>query len=332
MMLGENVAFVTAEECDQEMNTSETVRDARITALLANVEKVIIGKPEITKLAVTALIAGGHILIEDVPGVGKTQLAAALARSCGGVFGRIQMTPDIMPSDVTGFSLLKPGTGELEFRKGAVFCNFLLADEINRSSPKSQSALLEAMEEMRVTMDGETYELPAPFMVLATQNPVETYGTYSLPEAQMDRFMMKLHIGYPNASDELSIIRKGREEDARNLESVIMPGDIVDMQKKAERINCSEACEKYILSIVFATRSNDGIKLGISPRGSIALTRAAKAYAYIEGRDYVIPDDIKFLAPHCLGHRLMLSPQGKSKWGEGSEAIKSITSSLEVPV
>ncbi len=310
----------------------ESDQDLRITALLGNVGKVIIGKPDVIELVVTALIAGGHILIEDVPGVGKTQLAAAMARSCGGEFGRIQMTPDIMPSDVTGFSLLKPGTGELEFRKGAVFCNFLLADEINRSSPKSQSALLEAMEELRVTMDGVTYDLPKPFMVLATQNPVETYGTYSLPEAQMDRFLMKITIGYPGENDELEIIRKGRERDARFLESVVTPEDILELRDKAENITCSEAVEKYILALAAETRNNDGIRLGVSPRGSIAMMRAAKSRALISGRDYVLPDDIKFLAPYVFGHRLILSPQGKSKWGNGFNAVKNIIDSMEVPV
>ena len=310
----------------------ESDQDLRITALLGNVGKVIIGKPDVIELVVTALLAGGHVLIEDVPGVGKTQLAAAMARSCGGEFGRIQMTPDIMPSDVTGFSLLKPGTGELEFRKGAVFCNFLLADEINRSSPKSQSALLEAMEELRVTMDGVTYDLPRPFMVLATQNPVETYGTYSLPEAQMDRFIMKITIGYPGDNDELEIIRKGRERDARFLESVVTPEDILELRDRAEKVTCSEAVERYILAITKATRTNEGIRLGVSPRGSIAMMRAAKSRALISGRDYVLPDDIKFLAPYVFGHRLILSPQGKTKWGNGFNAINYIVDSMEVPV
>ena len=310
----------------------ESDQDLRITALLGNVGKVIIGKPDVIELVVTALLAGGHVLIEDVPGVGKTQLAAAMARSCGGEFGRIQMTPDIMPSDVTGFSLLKPGTGELEFRKGAVFCNFLLADEINRSSPKSQSALLEAMEELRVTMDGVTYDLPRPFMVLATQNPVETYGTYSLPEAQMDRFIMKITIGYPGDNDELEIIRKGRERDARFLESVVTPEDILELRDRAETITCSEAVERYILALTKATRTNEGIRLGVSPRGSIAMMRAAKSRALISGRDYVLPDDIKFLAPYVFGHRLILSPQGKTKWGNGFNAINNIVDSMEVPV
>ena len=310
----------------------ESDQDLRITALLGNVGKVIIGKPDVIELVVTALLAGGHVLIEDVPGVGKTQLAAAMARSCGGEFGRIQMTPDIMPSDVTGFSLLKPGTGELEFRKGAVFCNFLLADEINRSSPKSQSALLEAMEELRVTMDGVTYDLPRPFMVLATQNPVETYGTYSLPEAQMDRFIMKITIGYPGDNDELEIIRKGRERDARFLESVVTPEDILELRDRAEKVTCSEAVERYILAITKATRTNEGIRLGASPRGSIAMMRAAKSRALISGRDYVLPDDIKFLAPYVFGHRLILSPQGKTKWGNGFNAINNIVDSMEVPV
>ncbi|MCR4617628.1 MAG: MoxR family ATPase [Lachnospiraceae bacterium] len=306
--------------------------DLRIDSLLKNVEKVIIGKPEITRLIMTALLAGGHVLIEDVPGVGKTQLAAAMAASCGGAFGRIQMTPDIMPSDITGFSLLKTGSGEMEFRKGAVFCNFLLADEINRSSPKSQSALLEAMEELSVTVDGNTYELPKPFMVLATQNPVETYGTYSLPEAQMDRFIMKLNIGYPSENDELLIIRKGREEDAKSLNSVITPEDVMELRDRVEGVTCSENAEKYILAIVTATRKNDGIKLGVSPRGSIAMIRAARAYAFISGRDYVLPDDIKFLAPYVFGHRLILSPQGKSRWGDGFKAVKAVADSVEVPI
>ncbi|MBQ9142686.1 MAG: MoxR family ATPase [Lachnospiraceae bacterium] len=279
------------------------------------------------------MLAGGHVLIEDVPGVGKTQLVSALAHSCKGEFGRIQMTPDIMPTDITGFTMIDPVTHENEFRKGVTFCNFLLADEINRSSPKSQSALLETMEERQVSVDGRTFELPKPFMVLATQNSVETYGTYHLPEAQMDRFIMKISIGYPSKEEELDILmRNERNVSPKKLEQVITCQEIVDLIEQMKEVHCSDAVRSYILDVVEATRSADFIKLGVSPRGSIALYRMAKAYAFVKGRDYVIPDDIKDLAPYVLSHRIILTPKGKSLVADNEEAIRRLLDNVFVPV
>ena len=297
----------------------------KIRALIDNIEKVIVGKRECIELVVSAMLAGGHVLIEDVPGVGKTQLVAALANSCNGIFGRIQMTPDIMPTDVTGFTMINQQNGMTEFKKGAAFCNFLLADEINRSSPKSQSALLEIMEERQVSMDGTTYDLPTPFMVLATQNPVETFGTYHLPEAQMDRFIIKMSIGYPDKMDELDILKRNEENVApKNLEAVISCEEIEELREQIKEINCSAAIQTYIVDIVEATRNADFIKLPVSPRGSIAMYRMAKAYAFVKGRDYVVPDDIKKLASYVFAHRIILTAKGKTMVKDNAEAIERL--------
>ncbi|MBQ2804114.1 MAG: MoxR family ATPase [Lachnospiraceae bacterium] len=307
--------------------------DNKIKALIDNIEKIIVGKRDTIELVVAAMLAGGHVLIEDVPGVGKTQLVSALASSCKGEFGRLQMTPDVMPTDITGFTLIDSNTHESEFRKGATFCNFLLADEINRASPKFQSALLEIMEERQVSVDGTTYELPQPFMVLATQNPVETYGTYHLPEAQMDRFIMKLSIGYPSRTDEVDILmRNERNVSCRQLSQVISCQEIVMLCDKISEIYCSDAVRDYIVEIVEATRNADFIKLGVSPRGSIALYRMAKAYAFVKGRSFVIPDDIKELAPFVLAHRIILTPKGKSVVSDNEGAIRRLLANIIVPV
>ncbi len=311
----------------------DTKINNRIKVLVDNVEKVIVGKRHIIELIVSAMLAGGHVLIEDVPGVGKTQLVSALAKSCQGEFGRIQMTPDVMPTDVTGFTMIDTQTHESNFRKGAVFCNFLLADEINRSSPKSQSALLETMEERQVSIDAVTYQLPKPFMVLATQNSVETYGTYHLPEAQMDRFIMKISIGYPGKEAEMDILlRNEKNISAKVLESVITCQEIVELMEEVKEVHCSDAIRNYIVEIVEATRAADFIKLGVSPRGSIALYRMAKAYAFVKGRDYVVPDDIKDLAPYVLSHRIILTPKGKSLVSDNEEAIRRLLQNVMVPV
>lgn len=305
----------------------------KIKALVDNVEKVIVGKRNIIELIVAAMLAGGHVLIEDVPGVGKTQLVSALAKSCQGEFGRIQMTPDVMPTDVTGFTMIDNKTQTSRFNKGAVFCNFLLADEINRSSPKSQSALLETMEERQVSVDGNTFELPKPFMVLATQNSVETYGTYHLPEAQMDRFIMKVSIGYPGKEAEMDILlRNEKSVSAKMLEAVITCEEITLLMEEIKNVHCSEAVRSYIVEIAEATRNADYIKLGVSPRGSIALFRMAKAYAYVMGRNYVVPDDIKELAPYVLAHRMILTPKGKSVVANSEEAIERILETIAVPL
>ena len=304
----------------------------KLNALIDNIEKVIVGKRNAIELIVAAMLAGGHVLIEDVPGVGKTQLVSALACSCKGVFGRLQMTPDIMPTDITGFTLINTITHENEFRKGAAFCNFLLADEINRSSPKSQSALLEIMEEHQVSMDGTTYALPKPFMVLATQNPVETYGTYHLPEAQMDRFVMKISLGYPSAKEEMDIIlRNEKKISSKQLEQVITCEEIMALTEETLNVYCSDAIRSYIVNIVNATRNADFIQLGVSPRGSIALHRMAKAYALIKGRNFVLPDDIKLLAPYVLSHRIILTPKGKSVLNNTEAAIRRLLEDITVP-
>ncbi len=304
----------------------------QINLLVENIEKVIVGKRDAITLAVAALLTEGHILVEDVPGVGKTQLAAALAKSVDGSFSRVQMTPDIMPSDITGFSMLDRETGKFEYKKGAAFCNFLLADEINRASPKSQSALLEVMEEHQVSADGETYTLPRPFMVLATQNPVETYGTYHLPEAQMDRFIMKISMGYPDAAEEISILgRNEYENPLNNISSVLTTKDIIDLQEKVKKINAAENVKNYIISLVNATRCDEGIKLGVSPRGSIALYKTAKAWAFINGREYITPQDVKDLCVSTLAHRIMLSPKGKSIYETAENALESIMKKVAVP-
>ncbi|MGN1100953.1 MAG: AAA family ATPase [Huintestinicola sp.] len=308
-------------------------KNAVISALIENVEKVIVGKRQSIELVIAAMLTGGHVLIEDVPGVGKTRLVSSVARSCGGTFGRIQMTPDVMPSDITGFTMINTATGENEFRKGAAFCNFLLADEINRASPKSQSALLEIMEEGQVSLDGGIYPLPKPFMVLATQNPVETYGTYHLPEAQMDRFVMKISMGYPDRNDELSILERNESSlTPKTLEPVITCEDIISLMDKVKLVRCSDNIKKYIIELVNATRAAEYIKLGVSPRGSIALYNTSKAMAMISGRGYVIPDDVKLLAPYVLAHRMILTPKGRSVCSTPEGAVTKLLSEVPVPV
>lgn len=302
----------------------------KIQLLADNIEKVIIGKREVILKLAAALLSGGHVLIEDVPGVGKTRLVTALSESVNGKCRRIQFTPDLMPSDITGFSMINPKTGESEYRSGAAMCNFLLADEINRASPKAQSALLEIMEELQVSVDGVTHRLPQPFMTLATQNPVETYGTYHLPEAQMDRFLMKLSIGYPDPSEEMHILEKNSGEKGR-LPAVITLDDIIELKKQAENVRVHESIKKYIIDIVNATRNSEFTVLGASPRGSIALYIASKSLALINGRNYVVPDDVKYLAVEVLAHRLMLSPKGKSVHGSSEAVMHAILDSVAIP-
>lgn len=306
--------------------------DAKIQALIDNIEKVIVGKHTPIVQTVAALLTGGHVLLEDVPGVGKTQLAAALARSVNGSFSRVQMTPDIMPSDITGFSMLNRETGEFEYRKGAAFCNFLLADEINRASPKAQSSLLEVMEERQVSIDGATYALPAPFMVIATQNPVETYGTYHLPEAQMDRFAMKISMGYPTASEESEILdRNENENPIVRISAVLSTDDIISLQEQVKKVRASQNVKDYIISVSNATRSDEGIKLGVSPRGSIALYKSAKAWAFMDGRNFITPQDVKDCCVCTLAHRIMLSPKGKSMYETQENAFVKILERVPVP-
>lgn len=306
--------------------------DAKIEALIGNIEKVIVGKRTPVVQTTAALLIGGHVLLEDVPGVGKTQLAAALAKSVNGTFSRVQMTPDIMPSDITGFSMLNRETGDFEYRKGAAFCNFLLADEINRASPKAQSSLLEVMEERQVSIDGNTYALPSPFMVIATQNPVETYGTYHLPEAQMDRFSMKISMGYPTASEESEILdRNENDNPITRISAVLSTDDIIALQEQVKKVRASQNVKDYIISVTNATRSDEGIKLGVSPRGSIALYKSAKAWAFMDGRNFITPQDVKDCCVCTLAHRIMLSPKGKSMYETQENAFVKILERVPVP-
>ena len=303
----------------------------QIEALISNIGQVIVGKRDVIELTVTAMLTGGHVLLEDIPGVGKTQLAASLAASCGGAFNRLQLTPDVMPSDVTGFTLIDQSTRQMVFRQGAAFCNFLLADEINRASPKTQSALLEVMEELQISIDGKTYEIPTPFMVLATQNPIDTFGTYHLPEAQMDRFLMRLKMGYPGRDNELTILNNTGRLQAKDLSPVTGPDGIEELKLLVQTIHCSERISSYILDIAEATRQSEEILLGVSPRGSLALHHASRSFALVQGRDYVAPDDVKRLAPHVLSHRILLTPQGRSRYGGAEEAILALLDRIEVP-
>jgi MoxR-like ATPase len=280
----------------------------RIAALEANVARVLLGKPGAIRHAVVALIARGHLLIEDVPGVGKTTLARALARSIGGTFHRIQFTSDLLPTDVIGVSLLDPKSGEFEFRPGPVFANLVLADEINRTPPRTQSALLEAMNEGQVTVDGRTYPLDAPFLVMATQNTDERYGTYPLPESQMDRFLLRVRIDYPSAEDERRILLQstGRPEDAlAALDAVLSIADVRALQQAAERVHLSAELADYIVAVARETRRSPHLALGVSPRGQLAWRNAARAAALADGRDYVLPDDLKQLVGPVLAHRVL---------------------------
>ncbi len=296
-----------------------------------NIETVIVGKHDSVELVVLALLAKGHVLIEDVPGVGKTSLVSAVAKSVDCDFKRIQFTPDLMPSDVTGFSIYNQRTGEFEFRKGAVMSNLVLADEINRASAKTQAALLEAMEEKQVTVDSHTYTLEEPFMVLATQNPLESFGTYPLPDAQIDRFLIKLSMGYPSVDEEQRIIHNGKAA-KKKIGAVVSKKEIVELSDLAESIVVDEDIERYIVEIVTATRSHKNISLGVSPRGSIALYEASKVLALIRGRGYVIPDDVKYLAPSILAHRLSLSNEAKLNHMEPEKLVLEIVDSIVVPM
>ena len=299
--------------------------------MVDNIELVIKGKRPVVELTVLCLIAGGHVLIEDIPGVGKTSLVSSLAKSTSCDYQRIQFTPDVMPSDVSGFSIYNQKTGEFEFRPGAAMSNLVLADEINRASAKTQSALLEIMEERQVTVDSKTYKMEPPYMVLATQNPIESLGTYQLPEAQIDRFMVKLSIGYPTFEDEVNIVTKG-ERAKQTISSVIAKEDINALSAQAKRVTVSRLVSCYIVSLVTATRNHPDLKLGSSPRGSIALYNLSRAYALLQGRNYVLPDDVKYLAPFVLGHRIILTHAAKTEKKDPLELIRGIVKDVVVPV
>jgi MoxR-like ATPase len=279
----------------------------RIAVLRRNVERVICGKDEVVRLAVVALLAKGHLLIEDIPGVGKTTLASALARSLGCTFRRIQFTSDLLPSDILGVTIFNPDSRGFEFKPGPIFTHVLLADEINRTTPKTQSALLEAMSEFRVSIDSVSRALPDPFFVLATQNPVEHHGTYPLPDSQLDRFLMRIEMGYPDAAAEKEIIVRQRlTHPAETLSPVLAAQEVVELQKGVREVRVEGTVLDYLLAVVTATRSAEPVELGVSPRGSLSLFRACQALALVEGRDYVLPDDVKALAAPVLAHRLIL--------------------------
>jgi MoxR-like ATPase len=279
----------------------------QIRALMGNIGTIILGKEDVVKLAVLALLAEGHLLIEDVPGVGKTTLAQALARSIDGSFKRIQFTSDLLPSDILGVSIFSPDRGEFQFKKGPVFANVVLADEINRATPKTQSALLESMNERRVTMDNATWQLPTPFLVLATQNPMEYHGTFPLPESQLDRFLMRIRVGYPDPSEEKKILQESRGMEAlETLQPVIRGSEVAALSQAVRAVDVEESVLDYILRIVTATRNAEGVQVGVSPRGSLAIYRAAQAHAFLEGREYCVPDDVKAVAIPVLSHRILL--------------------------
>ena len=303
----------------------------KIAAILENTERVIIGKENVTKLMLAALLADGHVLLEDVPGTGKTRLARALAVSLGMEFGRIQFTPDMLPADITGLHIYNRQTNVFELKKGPVFTNILLADEINRATPRTQSGLLECMEERQVTIDGETERLEPPFFVVATENPVETAGTFPLPEAQLDRFLMKLSMGLPNREEEIRILETYRNSDPlETLQPVITRKELLSMKQEVTAVYVHSAVEGYMVDLAAATRSSAKTVMGISPRGTLALLRGAKAWAWMQDRSYVTPDDVKAVAPSVLSHRLVLS-YGQSHYREAVKLIMEILNSVEAP-
>ncbi len=296
--------------------------------IVDNVEKVIIGKRKAVKFLLVGLLTNGHVLLEDVPGVGKTMLALALAKSIQGVFRRIQFTPDLLPSDVTGGFVFSPKTQEFSLRKGPVFANIVLADEVNRTTPRTQSALLECMQEYRVTLDGTTHPLPLPFMVIATQNPVEYQGTYPLPEAQIDRFFMKLNLGYPSLQEEARMLQDQKKaHPVESLAAVCSLEEVIALQERVKAVELSDHIVRYIVQIIGRTRTHEEIKRGASPRASIALMRAVSAWALLEGRDYVIPDDVAMVLPGILAHRITLHPKafvaGKNAEGLVEQILKT---------
>jgi MoxR-like ATPase len=300
--------------------------------VIQNIEHVIVGKRSTVELAVVGLLGQGHLLIEDVPGVGKTMLARSLACSLGCTFGRIQFTPDMLPSDVTGVSVFNQATREFEFRPGPVMAPIVLTDEINRATPKTQAALLEVMEERQVTVDGVTHVLPQPFMVLATQNPIEYEGTFPLPEAQLDRFFLRVRLGYPGLDDEIIVLdRQQFHHPIEDLEPAVSMDDVFQAQEIVREVHVSRAVKRYIVELIDQTRNHQDVYLGASPRGSLTLYRAGQARAAVRGRDYVLPDDIKALALPALAHRVILSPRARLRDLTSEQVVQEILDSLPVP-
>ena len=301
--------------------------------IIENVQRVIVGKDEVIELTLIALLCEGHVLLEDVPGIGKTTLAKAAARSLGCSFQRIQFTPDLLPSDVTGLYYFNQKAQDFEFRPGPIIAQIVLADEINRATPRTQSAMLEAMQERQVTVDGNTLLLPRPFLVLATQNPIELEGTFPLPEAQIDRFMLKIKLGYPSESQENDILlRFEREDPLHALQAVTDPDELLSMQTGVREVRVEESVREYIVKVARATREHGAVALGVSPRGTMALYRASQARAAIHGRDYVIPDDVKILAPSVLTHRIIINPQTRLRGRTTEEVIMDVVDQVPVPV
>ena len=316
------------------MEADLTVADIQVFTdkIMDNLRQVIVGKDQALELVTIGLLCQGHILIEDVPGVGKTVLARSLARSLGVLFSRIQFTPDMLPSDVTGVSIFNQQNRQFEFREGPIMAQIVLADEINRATPKTQSALLEAMEERQVTVDGITHPLPEPFMVLGTQNPIEYEGTFPLPEAQLDRFLLRMQLGYPGIEDEIKIMSDQQYQHPISLiNSVVSLGELQRMQNAVRRVYVSPAVKRYIVELTRATRENQDVYLGASPRGSLGLFHASQARAAMQGRDYVLPDDIKALAENVLAHRIVTNPAARLKNLTSGQIVKEILMTLSVP-
>ncbi|MCM3761195.1 MoxR family ATPase [Alkalihalobacillus oceani] len=305
----------------------------QVEKVIANIEQVVVGKRKEIELSLVALFAGGHVLLEDVPGVGKTMMVKAIARSLGADFKRIQFTPDLLPSDVTGVSIYNQHTRQFEFRPGPIMANIVLADEINRTSPKTQSALLESLEESSVTVDGETLQLNRPFFVMATQNPVEYAGTFPLPEAQLDRFLLKLQLGYPSEQEELEVLnRLQHQHPIEGIEAVMTTEEVVAIQNEVTKTIVSEPVKAYMIDLVHATRNHQAVELGVSPRGTIALMKASQAYAFLMGRDYVTPDDVKHITPFVLAHRMMMTAESKMSNTTAAQTVENILDQVSVPV
>jgi len=311
--------------------TRET--NSKVNSIIENIEKVMIGKRDVAELSLIALLAQGHVLLEDVPGVGKTMMVRSLAKSVGANFRRIQFTPDLLPSDVTGVSIYNPKEMEFQFLPGPILGNIILADEINRTSPKTQSALLEAMEESSVTIDGVTHQLQKPFFVMATQNPIEYEGTYPLPEAQLDRFLLKMKMGYPTHEEEMDVLtRVQTSAPIEELNSVVTLEELIMLQAEVKKIYVDATIKKYIVDLAAETRTHPNVYLGASPRGSIALMRAVQSYAFVQGRDYVIPDDVQYLVKAVFSHRIILKSEAKFDGITAEDIMDEIMDTVQVPV